>query len=406
VVGYEQALEALEHVPDSRAATEQAVALRRGLAGALNALGEAPGRMLEHLRRAEALAQTLGDQRRLGRVYVDLSVAFWVAAEVDRAIDYGQRALSVAAALGDVSLQAQASLRLGQVYFFAGDYPRAMESLERNVRTPRGDLLHERVGSMNTVAASSRSWLSRCHAELGAFPEGLALAEDALRMAETMNNPLRLIEACQAVSIVYLRWGDVPRAIPMLERAMGLCQDWHVPLFVPWLATLLGLAYILAGRVAAGLALVEHGVEQEVARGRLQSAPSVVAQLSEAYLRAGRLEEARQRAAQALDLVRQYQVRGGEAWALRLLGDIYAHHDPPSVELAETTYREALSLAEELGMRPLVAHCHLGLGTLYATIGQPEPAHAELSTAIDLYRAMDMTFWLPKAEAALAQVEG
>jgi class 3 adenylate cyclase/tetratricopeptide (TPR) repeat protein len=406
VVSYEQALVALAHVPDSRAATEQGVALRRGFAGALNALGEAPGRMLEHLHRAEALAQTLGDQRQLGRVYVDLTGAFWVAAEVDRAIDYGQRALTVAAALGDVSLQAQASLRLGQVYFFAGDYPRAMESLERNVRTLQGDRLHARVGPMHSVAASSRSWLSRCHAELGAFTEGLATAEDGLRLAETVNHPLRLIEACRDVSIVYLRWGDVPRAIPMLERAMGLCQDWHVPLFSPWLATLLGLAYTLAGRVAAGLALVEQGVEQEVARGRPQSVPSVVSRLSEAYLLAGRLEKAHQRAAQALDLARRYQFRGEQAWALRLLGEIAAHRTPPEVETAETHYRQALALAEALGMRPLQAHCHRSLGTLYAKMDQREPARAELSTAIELYRTMDMTLWRLETEAALAQVEG
>jgi hypothetical protein len=63
-------------------------------------------------------------------------------------------------------------------------------------------------------------------------------------------------------------------------------------------------------------------------------------------------------------------------------------------------------LAEALGMRPLIAHCHRGLGTLYAKMDQREPAHAELAAASDLYRAMEMTFWLPQAEAALAQVEG
>jgi hypothetical protein len=57
-------------------------------------------------------------------------------------------------------------------------------------------------------------------------------------------------------------------------------------------------------------------------------------------------------------------------------------------------------------MRPLQAHCHLGLGSLYAKVGKAEQARAELSTAIALYRAMDMTFWLPQAEVALAQVEG
>jgi hypothetical protein len=56
-------------------------------------------------------------------------------------------------------------------------------------------------------------------------------------------------------------------------------------------------------------------------------------------------------------------------------------------------------------MRPLQAHCHLGLGTLYATTGRPEQARTALTTAIHLYRATDMTFWLPQAEAALAQVE-
>jgi MalT-like TPR region len=87
-------------------------------------------------------------------------------------------------------------------------------------------------------------------------------------------------------------------------------------------------------------------------------------------------------------------------------GDIAAHREPPETEQAEAHCRQALTLAEALGMRPLVAHCHRSLGTLYATTGQREQARAELSAAITLYRAMDMTFWLPQAEAALAQVEG
>ena len=79
---------------------------------------------------------------------------------------------------------------------------------------------------------------------------------------------------------------------------------------------------------------------------------------------------------------------------------------PPDAAPAEAHYQQALALAEELGMRPLVAHCHLGLGRLYGQTGRREAARAALATAIDLYRAMDMTFWLPQAEAALAQVEG
>ena len=118
---------------------------------------------------------------------------------------------------------------------------------------------------------------------------------------------------------------------------------------------------------------------------------------------AGRLEEAHALAERALALAREHQERGNQAYALRLLGEIAAHRDPPDVDAAATHYHQALALAEELGMRPLQAHCHRGLGTLYATVGQREQACTALTTAIEMYRAMDMTFWLPQAEAALAQ---
>jgi class 3 adenylate cyclase/tetratricopeptide (TPR) repeat protein len=404
VVCYEQALAALEHLPDGRAATEQAIDLRLGLRPALNALGEAPGRMLDHLRSAETLAQTLGDQLRLARVYADMSTTFAATGDVDHAIVYGQRALAVAATLGHVGLQARALLDLGQAYFDAGDYPRAVENYEQNVETLQGDLLHERFGTNGSIAVASRAYLSYCRAELGAFTEGLTMAEEGLRIAETVNHPFSMIEACFGVSIVYRRQGDVHRAIPVLERAMGLCQDWHIPLFLPWLAIILGLAYALGGRVAAGLALVEQGVEQQVARGRPRQRARSIADLSEAYLLAGRLEDARQRAAQALDHARQYKQRGNQARALWLLGESTARHELPEVEPAETHYRQALALAEELGMRPLQAHCHRGLGTLYAQTGQRELARTALSTAIALYRSMDMRCWLPQAETTLREV--
>jgi tetratricopeptide (TPR) repeat protein len=184
---------------------------------------------------------------------------------------------------------------------------------------------------------------------------------------------------------------------------MGLCQDWHIPLLLPWMGAVLGVAYILDGHVAVGLALVEQGVEQEVVSERPRNLVPVIAHLSEAYLLAGRLEDARQRAEQAIDLARQYQQRGNQAWALWLLGESMARQVSPEGEPAVGHYRQALALAEELGMRPLQAHCQRGLGTLYAAIGQWEQARITLSTAIELYRAMGMIFWLPQTEAALAQ---
>jgi tetratricopeptide (TPR) repeat protein len=117
--------------------------------------------------------------------------------------------------------------------------------------------------------------------------------------------------------------------------------------------------------------------------------------LGEAQGLAGRLEEAQSLAERALALTCERQQHSYQAYALRLLGEIAARRDPPDAAQAEAHYQQALTLAEELGMRPLQAHCHLGLGTLYAKIEQREQARAELSTAIELYRTMEMTFWLP-----------
>ena len=98
--------------------------------------------------------------------------------------------------------------------------------------------------------------------------------------------------------------------------------------------------------------------------------PWVVAWLGEAYLLAGRLVEANPCAERALALARTHKERGNEAWALRLLGAVQAQGDTPAMAQAATSYHQTLALAEELGMRPLQAHCHRGLGTLYAQTGR------------------------------------
>src|SRR5262249_55955264 len=103
-------------------------------------------------------------------------------------------------------------------------------------------------------------------------------------------------------------------------------------------------------------------------------------------------------------LSREHKERGHEAYALRLLGEITSRRAPPDVEQAENHYRQAMALAEELAMHPLLAHCRRGLGALYSCVGRLEQARAELSAAIELYRAMEMPFWLTRAEATLAEV--
>ena len=129
-----------------------------------------------------------------------------------------------------------------------------------------------------------------------------------------------------------------------------------------------------------------------------------LAWLGEAYLRAGRMSDALECTERALTLARELQEPSSQAQALWLHGEIAAHHVPPKREAAETAYRQAQTLAEALGLCPLLAHCHLGLGTLYDGFNQPEPARLELSAAVELFRSMDMTFWLRRAEAVLARM--
>jgi tetratricopeptide (TPR) repeat protein len=168
----------------------------------------------------------------------------------------------------------------------------------------------------------------------------------------------------------------------------------------------LGAAYTLDGRIADAVPLLTQALERTMATAIVDYQALCHLALGEAQLQAGRLEEAHALAERALGFARQYPGRGYQAYALQLLSDIAARREPPESAQAEASYRQALTLAEELGMRPLQAHCHLGLGTLYATTAQRPQARAELSAAIALYRAMEMSFWLPQTEAALVQVEG
>jgi tetratricopeptide (TPR) repeat protein len=186
---------------------------------------------------------------------------------------------------------------------------------------------------------------------------------------------------------------------------MGICQNMDLPIWFPRIAATLGAAYTLGGRVADAVPLLTQAMEQSVIMKR-GGRPESICRLApgEAYLLADRLEEAQAMAKRALALTQVLQHRGCQAYALRLLGEIYVHGKPLNITEAEAHYQQALVLAEELGMRPLQAHCHRGLGTLYAETSQREPARDALATAIEMYHAMEMTFWLPQAEAVLTQV--
>jgi len=212
--------------------------------------------------------------------------------------------------------------------------------------------------------------------------------------------------AYYGIGLLSLRQGDLYRALPLLERAVSTCQEADRPAVFPVVAATLGTAYTLSGCIADAVPLLTQALEQSAATERVPFEMFCSLALGETQRLAGHSEEAHTLAERALALARTHQERGHQAYALRLLGAIAAQREPPESASAEAHYRQALALAEELGMRPLQAHCHLGLGTLYVQTGHSEPARVALTAAIALYRDMDMTFWLPQAEAALAQVEG
>jgi tetratricopeptide (TPR) repeat protein len=244
-----------------------------------------------------------------------------------------------------------------------------------------------------------------CLAELGGFAEGRGVAEEAMRIAEAVEQPFSIAGALIGVGLLARRQGDIRQAIPTLERSLALCQTANIPRFFPQAASILGVAYALAGRAAEALPLLDQTLERVAPGSHVIFQALVLTELSEALLLVGRADEASALAGRLLELSRTHPGRGYQAHAYRLLGDVAMHREPPDVNQAAAHYHQALALADELGMRPLQAHCHLGLGTLYATTGQRQQAQAEVSAAIDLYRAMDMTFWLSQAEAAIAQVE-
>ncbi len=175
--------------------------------------------------------------------------------------------------------------------------------------------------------------------------------------------------------------GDYSHAIRLLDRALALSHEWNLHGLSPIVMAAAGYVYALAGRVADGLALLRQALTaMESMRFTLFHSFTLVNAGEVCVLAADRIDEALAFAERALTLARERGERGFEAWAVRLLGEIAARRHPPDVEKAEVDYREALTLAHELGMRPLVAHCHLGLGKLFRLAGKREQATEHLAS--------------------------
>jgi tetratricopeptide (TPR) repeat protein len=403
VACFEQALAALGHLPPSRDTREHAIDLRFEMRRPLGLLGET-GRLLEVLREAEALALGLGDQSRLRQVTGHMTACRIVMGDLEGAVESGERALSLAAAARDFGLQVMANFELGRAYTGLGKFRRAIGAFGQNIEMLRGELVREHFGMPNLPAIMSRIWVGGCLARLGEFGAASASATEAIRLAETLDHPSSLVAAYMTLGQVHLAQDDLAAAIPSLERSLELCQKVSFAFQFPALARDLGRAYSRAGRVADGLLLVQRAAEQSASMRLGAIHASCLSALGEIHLRAGRSAEALRSVQQALDLFRVTKQRGAEAEAEWILGDIRSARAPSGLEEAEAAYRQSLSLANELGMRPLMARCHLSHGRLCRLAGRAPEAREHVATATTMFREMGMRRGVEDAEAEMRLV--
>jgi tetratricopeptide (TPR) repeat protein len=234
--------------------------------------------------------------------------------------------------------------------------------------------------------------LAQALGALGRFAEAFGHLREAMHIAEEAGHVFSLLYPLLSLGTLKLDQGDFAGAVAPLERGLELCRTREVPWLLPHFAWALGAAYHGTGRRAEGVALMEDAAGGLV--GRIVSMrPGRVGALGGAYLLDGRLADATRIAQDGLAAARQRGQRGVEGHLLRLLGDIAVHPDRFEAETADAHYRQALALAEELGLRPLVAHCHLGLGKLSRHTGKREQAQEHLTTAATMFAEMDMRYW-------------
>ncbi|HSF02950.1 MAG TPA: hypothetical protein VLA62_08065, partial [Solirubrobacterales bacterium] len=350
------------------------------------------------LREAEQLARRLDDRRRLGWVAAYMSSHLWMIGQSREMRTVADTLHETAEALGDGPLQIAANAYLGAACLVTGDYAAGERLLRANLELLEGELSGQRLGLTVFPAVNARARLAWCLAERGEFTDGLSLGEEALRMAETLDHPFSLVTACTLLAYLHRVRGQLGRAQPVLERGLALCEQWGVTLWAPILTASLGAVRAQSGDVGPGLRLIQEAMTQCEATGLGFFHTLIVIHRGEACALARRIGDALAFAEQALKLARQRGERGYEAWALRLLGDVESLREPADAGSARTLYERATRLAADLGMRPLAAHCHLGLGQAVRLSGESRESDKHFATAAGLVREMGMRPWDARTE--------
>jgi len=401
VLFFERALVALNKWPDSREKLEHAVDLRLELRNALFLLGEFD-RLYHYLQEAEALAETLGDQRRLGSVLNFMISYFVLMGNHRRATEIAQRALNVGDR--DLSLNVVTHYYLGVAYHHMGRYRDSMSVLTRAIaNVDNANLRYERFGTANIISVICRVWKVQCLAQLGAFQDGLRDVREAIQIAEESKHPYSLAYAHCSQGLLLLVQGEIDDAIRVLEECTKLCQLAEIRVLFPQTASYLGLAYALAGRLDQAIPLMEKADQETGLIGRKAGQSLRIAWHGHVNLLAGRLDEAKKLAERAFELSQESHEEGHHAWTLKLLGDIAASNKP-SDNQAEIRYGQALALSRKLEMIPLQAHSSSALGQFYFHNGDATRARSELARALGLYQESKMRFWQMRVEAALGEL--
>ena len=393
----EDALRALAHLPNDEGRMRDAVQLRLQLGASLFPLAEFQ-RLDECLREMRELAQQLNDRALHAVVSARTAHCLWATGEQRRAIEEGEHALSLATGLEDQTVEILTSHCLGQALQASGEYRRSIGHLLHAIRTIGDARAQERFGRGGLPAVFTRCWLAWSLAELGEFAEATRWADEGLTLAERSEQVYTLFHAFWGQGIVHLIRGEIPEALRAMGRAHSLAESAGLTFMLAFSSAYLGYALALSGNIEEAEPLLEHAVHLGESRGIAASYAEWLVLLGEVRLGRGRADDARALGERALHRSREKQERATTARALRLLGDIAAG-DAVGAAAATRAYREAAALAAELGMRPLVAHCHLGLGKLYRRTGEGARAREHLSTATTMYREMGMRFWLERAEA-------
>jgi class 3 adenylate cyclase/tetratricopeptide (TPR) repeat protein len=397
---FEQSLGVLEALPESQSTLEQAFEIRFELRSVLNQLGELR-RTMERLREAETLAERLNDDRRRGRVCAFMTNIHSQLGELDEACASGTRALAIARGLGDLELRILSTSFLAQVHYYRGEYERVVELATDNLAALPADWVYKYfVGVPAPASVYDLWWLVMSLAQLGRFVEAAEYEAEAIRLAEPTHHAFTVGVAHGAASTLHVLKGDWAKARSLMEHGIGAVRTGNVVLLLPtavassaWVLAQLGEASEALNRLREG----EQLLERQAARGFVRERGWDYHSLGRTCLLLGRLDDARRLGDRAVESSPGHH--GFAAHAQHLLGDIATHPDQFDAERGEAHYRQALALAEPRSMRPLVAHCHLGLGKLSRRTGKREEAHEHLTTATTMYREMDMRFWMEQAAA-------